>query len=113
MRRQARCPDQQNVLLALDHLPEQPERPLSVEARLAGLDHALSRAQERRDVGNDPKCQHTRHAGKGVRDAFWSVVDVAMEARGIDAKQALALLDERFSLGLRRSGKVRLSTTIR
>lgn len=57
-------------------------------------------------VGNGLKCQHDRCAGKGVRAGFRSVVDLVMEARGVDAKQALALLSERFGLpGLRGSGE--------
>ena len=47
-------------------------------------------------VGNGLKCQHARCAGKGVRAGFRSVVDLVMEVRGVDAKQAVELLAARF-----------------
>jgi hypothetical protein len=47
-------------------------------------------------VGNGLKCQHARCAGKGVRAGFRSVVDLVMEVRGVDAKQAVELLATRF-----------------
>lgn len=55
-------------------------------------------------VGNGLKCSHDRCAAKGVPGApgFRTTIDVVMEARDVDAKEAVALMAERFGFeGLR------------
>ncbi|WP_437523836.1 SMI1/KNR4 family protein [Sorangium sp. So ce726] len=47
-------------------------------------------------MGNGLKCQHARCAGKGVRAGARSVVDLVMEVRVVDAKQAVEQLAVRF-----------------
>jgi P4 family phage/plasmid primase-like protien len=56
-------------------------------------------------VGNGLKCSHDRCAAKGVPGApgFRTTIDVVMEARGVEAKEAVALMAERFGIDATRA----------